>query len=108
MTTRRKLCQIKGISEAKMEKIKVCVHALFGTRVGCICYLIPLLDFLSGSSCKTECMYNIVDYKHFNILHVSRNDAENVNNFCISLERWFCNCVGIQRCKKDVLSNCHW
>ena len=25
MTTRRKLCQIKGISEAKMEKIKVCI-----------------------------------------------------------------------------------
>ena len=25
MTTRKKLCQIKGISEAKMEKIKVCV-----------------------------------------------------------------------------------
>ena len=24
MTTRRKMCQIRGISEAKMEKIKVC------------------------------------------------------------------------------------
>ena len=34
MTTRRKLCQIKGISEAKMEKIKVCVCVLFGTATG--------------------------------------------------------------------------
>ncbi|CAB3993934.1 meiotic recombination DMC1 LIM15 homolog [Paramuricea clavata] len=40
MTTRRKLCQIKGISEAKMEKIKVCIFMILQT----ICTLLEAAE----------------------------------------------------------------
>ena len=62
MTTRRRLCTIKGISEAKMEKIKeaatkLCVHFVLLFK---ICRLVTSQAFLFKNKRLEKCVWNYI------------------------------------------------
>ena len=62
MTTRRRLCTIKGISEAKMEKIKeaatkLCVHFVLLFK---ICRLVTSQAFLFKNERLEKCVWNYI------------------------------------------------
>ncbi len=68
MTTRKKLCNIKGISEAKVEKIKVqqcCKKSSYKIMT-------VFLPFSVGSCCQVNCKHNKI---HHNLVLLTRGRA---------------------------------
>lgn len=100
MTTRKKLCTIKGISEAKMEKIKEAANKLC-VGVG-ICFAFLCWVFSRPSTLCTVHLTNIFPSQGFS----DRKPMASEDVVMISLSGpWLSDCFGVCRQKKAGLSH---